>query len=338
VVVGRGAITQMAPEVAARHRQARVVYDVAVEPVAARLTIALGKAGVESKNFAIEGGERAKRLRVLERLLAWLEETGLDRSGAIVAVGGGTVGDLAGFAAAIFLRGVAHWQVPTTLVAMVDASVGGKTGIDGLRTKNAVGAIWQPAGVFADLDTLATLPAAERRSGWAEVVKYAVAMDGALAEQLARNGAGADLEPVVARCVELKAGVVVADERDHGPRAILNYGHTVGHALEAASGFRLMHGIAVAHGMRAAGLISERLGLAPGGFVAEQDRLLERFELPGPPPPIAPEPVVELVGRDKKARGGRVAWVLARSIGVAEPGHEVPDPVVGWAVREVLAS
>jgi 3-dehydroquinate synthase len=277
-------------------------------------------------------------MSALARVLEWLESLGLDRAGLVIALGGGTVGDLAGFAAAVWLRGVRCLQVPTTLLAMVDSSVGGKTGINTERTKNAVGAFWQPVAVVSDLATLATLPQAEYLAAFGEIVKYGVAMDAGLAGVLARSApelaareAGL-LRDVVATCVRAKAEVVAADERDQGLRAILNYGHSAGHALEVVSAYGVAHGRAVAFGMRVAARASARMGLCEASVVAEQDALLEAFGLPGPLPDIDPEALLAALPRDKKARGGMVSWVLPRELGRAEPGHRI-DPAL---LKDVL--
>jgi 3-dehydroquinate synthase len=279
----------------------------------------------------IEGGEHAKSMAGLEALLAGLEEHRVGRDGTVVAIGGGTVGDLAGFAASVWLRGVALVQVPTTLLAMVDSAIGGKTGVNTASAKNAIGTFWQPRAVLADTRYLATLPLEQLEGGWAEVVKYAMTLDPGIAEL-------EDLEEVVERCVRCKAAVVAADEREAGPREVLNYGHTVAHAIEAASGYSIHHGRAVAAGMRAAARISAALGLCDRGLVEAQDELLRRRGLPGALPRLSVDEVVDATAGDKKARGGRGRWVLLRGMGRAEPGHEVPDAAVREAVAEILVA
>jgi 3-dehydroquinate synthase len=303
----------------------------------------LAGAGVAVDALTVPAGERSKSFAQLRRVLEFLERTGLDRHGLVVALGGGTVGDLAGFAAAIWLRGVRLLQVPTTLLAMVDSAIGGKTGINTRATKNSVGAFWQPVAVVADLATLGTLPTAEYEAAFAEVIKYAVAMDARLALALLaeREGLAArdpeSLAPVVEACVAAKARVVARDERESGPRAILNYGHTVGHAVEIASGYRAVHGRAVALGMRAAARIAERTGFCSAGLVAQQDELLAAYGLPGRLPRVGAEAVLAAIARDKKARAGEVAWVLPRELGRAAVGRRVPEEVVRSVVTELLA-
>jgi 3-dehydroquinate synthase len=299
-------------------------------------------AGVRAAVHAVEPGEQAKTLAVLGRVLDFLEASAIDRHGVVVALGGGTVGDLAGFAAAVWLRGVRLVQVPTTLLAMVDSSVGGKTGVNSARTKNGIGAYWQPAAVVSDLAVLSTLPEDDYRAAFGEIVKYAVSMDRELGDRLEadldglRARSSTALEPVVTRCVELKARVVAADEREGGPRQILNYGHTVGHALESASGYAAVHGRAVAFGMEAAARIAVELGLCEPGLVARQDALLEAFALPGELPATTADAVLAAVPRDKKSRGGSVRWVLPREMGRAQVGVVVPDEVVAGVVRGLL--
>jgi len=298
--------------------------------------------GLTAPMHAVEPGERAKSLTELEHVLNFLEDSGIDRRGVVIALGGGTVGDLAGFASAVWLRGIRCVQVPTNLLAMVDSSVGGKTGVNLGRTKNAVGAYWQPALVVSDLALLETLPEADYLAAFGEIVKYAVAMDCRLAERLEadaeplRNRSTEALEPVVARCVELKAKVVAADEREGALRAILNYGHTVGHALESASGYRAVHGRAVALGMEAAARISHEMGLCDSALVGRQAALMEQFGLPGELPPVTPEAVLAAAPHDKKRVAGTVRWVLPREMGRAQIGIKVPAEIFARVVRALL--
>ena len=305
---------------------------------------ALTGLGVPVDTVVVPAGEGAKTYDEWRRVLGCFEAWGLDRQAVVIALGGGTVGDLAGFAAACWLRGVRVVQVPTTLLAMVDSSIGGKTGINGGRAKNAIGAIWQPVAVVADLAALSTLPDDEYLSAFAEVVKYAVIMDAPLAgtlrdlyARLLRRDPAA-LETVVDACAADKARVVAEDERERGPRQLLNYGHTVGHGIEAATGYTASHGRAVAAGMRAAARIGVRMRTCAATFPDTQEELLRLFGLPGALPPWDPERVLAATARDKKATAGEVAWVLPREMGKAQVGIRVPADVVREAVLELAAA
>ncbi|MEY4375155.1 MAG: hypothetical protein RL760_1322 [Candidatus Eisenbacteria bacterium] len=302
---------------------------------------ALRRAGLAVDTVMVPSGEAAKRAGVLERVWASFAEAGLGRDGAVVALGGGVVGDLAGFAAATWLRGVPWVGVPTSLLAQVDASVGGKTAIDLAAGKNLVGAFHQPAGVLVDPDTLATLPARHRRNGLAEVVKTGFAVDAALWRWLeARldalaDGEAAALAGAVSRSIAAKARVVQADERERegGGRAALNFGHTLGHALEAALDYRgLLHGEAVAIGMRvAAGLSVKVAGLAPESQV-RLEAALDHLGLPVRMPPVPLKRLQEAMLQDKKRASGTVRWTLTPQIG----GASVPRAVDSRLVRNAL--
>lgn len=304
---------------------------------------ALTGVGVTCPVHIVEPGEQMKSWSELEGVLAFLESSGIDRRGMVIALGGGTVGDLAGFAAAIWLRGVRCMQIPTTLLAMVDSSVGGKTGVNTAHAKNSVGAFWQPAAVIADLAVLDTLPEDEMTSAFGECIKYGISMDEDLALRLAsqqdqlRALDPAALEPMVTRCIELKAEVVAADEREAGARAILNYGHTVGHAIESTSGYRAAHGRAVAQGMRVAARLGARMGLCEESLVTTQDRILASYDLPGALPEVSTADVLAALPRDKKATGGRIGWVLPRRLGRAQVGVDVPAEMVADVIEEVWA-
>jgi 3-dehydroquinate synthase len=322
---------------------AAIVTDSNVRPLALKVAKAIKRSGLKTAIYTVPAGESSKSVTRLHEVLAFLERERIDRGGCVVAVGGGTVGDLAGFAAAVWQRGVRLVSVPTTLLAMVDSSIGGKTGVNGTRSKNAIGAFWQPSLVVSDLAALDTLPAASYRDAFAEVVKYAVAMDPGLLVLLQRERTrltAADkqiLERVVFRCVAAKALVVAKDERERGPRAILNYGHTAGHALEAASGFRISHGRAVAFGMRVAARLALAMDLCSKRLVETQDKLLTDYGLPDRTPRVDPKRVLAAISLDKKARAGKVAWVMPRRIGHAEVGHQVPTALVRRVVTKALA-
>jgi 3-dehydroquinate synthase len=344
VVIGGGLNRELRSVIARMDTPtAAIVTDRNVLPWAKKVARAVKRAGVKTPIHVVPPGERSKSLAALGDVLAFLEREKVDRSGVVIAVGGGMVGDLAGFAAATWLRGIRLVAAPTTLLAMVDSSIGGKTGVNGRRAKNTIGAFWQPSAVVVDLDSLETLPRVNYRDAFAEVVKYAVAMDHSLFEILKKErdqlveADHAALEKVVFQCVTAKALIVARDEREKGPRAILNYGHTVGHALEVASGFRISHGRAVAFGMRVAARIALSMDLCGRRLVESQDSMLAAYGLPDLAPRVDAARVLAAIPRDKKARRGKVAWVLPRRLGHAEPGHAVPSALVRRIVRGAVA-
>lgn len=288
--------------------------------------------GVESQVLVVEAGESSKSIDVVADLWQTMLDEGCDRQTVVIAVGGGVVGDIAGFVAATFARGLRFFQVPTTLLAQVDSSVGGKTGVNLEGAKNMVGCFWQPEGVLIDTDVLATLPEREYRAGLAEVVKYGVILDADLFAYLEQNADAildrrADaLRHIIQRSCRLKADVVEADEREEsGERAKLNYGHTFGHALEAATGYsELLHGEAVAIGMTCAARLGERTGRIDAAAVDRQLALLRRFGLPtSVPEDIDLGELSALMWRDKKVRDGQIHFVLPSRIGAVE---SVPSP------------
>ena len=289
----------------------------------------LRRVGIETIVLSVPPGEASKSLRTAEMLYTRLLESGCDRHTTIIALGGGVIGDLAGFVASTVLRGVPYVQVPTTLLAQVDSSVGGKTGVNHPLGKNLIGTFYQPRCVFIDPEVLKTLPERERWSGLAEVIKYGLIRDPALWARLEEKLEDLVQRPemlseVIARCCEIKAEIVSADEREGGLRKFLNFGHTVGHALEAASDYELRHGEAIAWGMlREARLSHQKAGLS-ASELGRIEKLLARFPKP-PLTQISPQRVMELMRRDKKARNGRVQFVLLRSIA---------DPVLCDAVTE----
>jgi 3-dehydroquinate synthase len=287
----------------------------------------------------VPDGEAHKDWASLELIFEHLLAAGCDRKTVLYALGGGVVGDMAGFAAASYMRGVPYVQVPTTLLAQVDSSVGGKTAINHPRGKNMIGAFHQPARVVCDLATLDTLPARELRAGLAEVIKYGPIADaafldwleGQLNALLARDRAA--LVHAVQRSCEIKAWVVGQDERESGLRAILNFGHTFGHAIEAGLGYGVwLHGEAVACGMVMASQLSAELGLVPEAFVERMRRLIGRAGLPVVAPSIDEERWFELMRVDKKAADGEIQFVL-----IAAPGQAVLRAAPDAAVRRVLA-
>ncbi len=327
-------------------RRAVVITDAAVAASHALVvTDSLQAAGVERTVLTVPSGEASKSLAVAGRLWGELAGRAVDRATHVVAVGGGVIGDLAGFVAATFARGLPVWQVPTTLVAQVDSAIGGKTGINLETGKNLVGAFWQPRGVIADIDTLATLPDREFVSGLAEVVKYGMILDAPFFDWLEVESEAilarqpAQLALAVERSAALKARVVEQDEREtSGLRAALNYGHTFGHAYETAAGYgKLLHGEAVAIGMARAARLAVLLGRLEPGVVARQDELLARFGLPTTPGvvgPLDPGRLLEIMSRDKKSLGGRLRFVLPDRVGRVELVGDIDAALV----REALAA
>ena len=328
-----------------RARRAAVVSDLAVARLyAGPLVRSLERAGFACALVTLPRGERTKRPAALFRLWSRFAAAGIRRDDLVVALGGGVVGDLAGFAAATWLRGVDWIGVPTTLLAQVDSSIGGKTGLDLPAGKNLAGAFHHPAGVLVDPATLGTLPARQLRAGLAEVVKTGMAVDEALFRWLERNagalsaGETAALSGAVARSLRAKARVVRRDERDAGPRTALNFGHTLGHALEAALGYRgLLHGEAVAVGMRVAAALSVRAA----GLDPEAERrlgvLLDRFRLPRRMPPTSIARLLEHMERDKKAVSDGTRWVLTPRVGHASVPRLIPRRLVRAALLEAGA-
>lgn len=285
----------------------------------------LEQKGVSVHLLTVPPGERTKRWEVAGRLLRQMAQRALDRRCIVVALGGGVIGDLAGFVAACYLRGVRTVQIPTTLLAQVDSSVGGKTAVNLPEGKNLVGAFHQPSLVLIDTDTLRTLPRRQFRAGLAEVLKYGIIADETLWQVVnaeagnLRQGYSPRLAEIIYRCCEIKATVVSEDETEQGVRAILNFGHTVAHALEAVAGYRrLLHGEAVSIGMVSAALVGEVLGVTPVSTAEEIASALRALGLPiALPQDVEFESLLNVMARDKKARDGQVRFVLIERIGQA---------------------
>jgi 3-dehydroquinate synthase len=291
----------------------------------------LAEVGRHAGTIVLKAGEGTKSFPGLARVCERLLEFKLERADLVVALGGGVIGDLAGLAASLLRRGVRWVQIPTTLLAQVDASVGGKTGINTAQGKNLVGSFHQPGLVLADLDLLATLPLREMRAGYAEVAKYGLLGDAAFFEWLERNGpAVLERQPqalanAVTRSVQMKADIVARDETETGDRALLNLGHTFGHALEAWAGYsdRLLHGEAIAIGLCLAFRFSERLGMCPAGSAARVESHLASSGLPTRISHIAAaelpsaDALMQLMAQDKKVRDGKLTFIMARGIGSA---------------------
>jgi len=325
-------------------RRCVIISDDNVAPLyAGKAAASLRKAGFEPMLATIPAGETSKSLKVFQRCCDLLANHRLERKSFIVALGGGVVGDLAGFVAAAYLRGIAFVQAPTTLLAQVDSSVGGKVGVNLAAGKNLVGAFHQPRLVLCDLATLRTLPMREFRAGLAEVIKYGIIYDTALFSRLERDlprllrREGEVLAEVVARCCEIKAEIVAQDETEIGVRAILNFGHTIGHAIEAIAGYgKYLHGEAISIGQVAAAKLSMR---AAGLPMEEAERIEKLFVRAGLPASIKlsarrQTALIEAMQLDKKVSDGQIRFVLAHRIGQVEPGHKIPPEWIG----EVLTS
>jgi len=300
---------------------------------------AVKKASGATAQIVVADGEQAKGWQTLNQVFDELLQARIGRDGLLVALGGGVVGDLAGFAAAIYQRGIDFVQVPTTLLAQVDSSVGGKTAINHALGKNMIGAFHQPRAVIADVATLDTLPERELRAGVAEVIKHGFALDASFVawlegniELLLKRDAAA-LAHAVKRSCELKARVVAADEREAGERALLNFGHTFGHAIETGTGYGAwLHGEAVAAGMVMAAELSQLMGHLKKTEVARLRELVRRAGLPVKGPALAPERMLELMALDKKAAKGKTRFVLLESIGRAALRADVDEALVRKAI------
>ncbi|HEU5299972.1 MAG TPA: 3-dehydroquinate synthase [bacterium] len=332
--VGEGILPLLGPDLRAMQagRRAAVLTHRAILRTAGGLLPVLKTHGFEAIVLEVPSGEGSKSLPVAGAVLSRLARAHLDRHSTLIALGGGVIGDLGGFVAASYMRGIRLIQVPTTLLAMVDSSIGGKTGVNHAGVKNLVGAFYQPSAVVADVRMLRTLPDRELRSGLAEAIKTGVIGDRDLFEYiednlaaLLRRDPGVLIE-VIARCAAFKARVVEADEAERAERQILNYGHTIGHAVEAAAGFRrLTHGEAVAIGMAVEAHLAHRLGLTDGATVERQNVLLARAGLPVKLGNVSRAALWRALALDKKARDGSVRWPLLVGIGSVRREQEVPD-------------
>jgi 3-dehydroquinate synthase len=340
--IGPGLLSR--PELIVKHlpqKKAALVTNSTVGPLYARaLRGALEERGVTVVEIDLPDGEQHKTWETLNGIFDALLENRSERGTTVIALGGGVVGDLAGFAAAVYQRGVPFIQVPTTLLAQVDSAVGGKTAVNHPLGKNMIGAFYQPVAVVADTDTLATLPKRELAAGIAEVVKYGVIRDAGFFDWLDANmdrlviREAEALTYAIERSCAIKAEIVARDERETGDRALLNYGHTFGHAIETALGYgQWLHGEAVAAGMVLAARLSRRLGLIGAAEVERIAALLARAGLPTAAPDLGVERYLELMGHDKKVQGGRMRFILAKRLGEAIISADVPRA----ALAEVLA-
>lgn len=345
IFIGGGLLARVGADLAARGIGKRYVV-VADDRVAAlygkRLEASLRAAGLEFSLLTFPHGEGSKHLGCVAELASGLARLGLDRKDALIALGGGVTGDITGFLASIYMRGIPFVQVPTTLLAQVDSSVGGKTGVDIPEGKNLVGTFYQPRVVYIDSLVLESLPAGELLNGLAEVIKYGVIRDGRFFEFLEsrRTAILALDQPVLAgmirRCCEIKAEVVAADEREADLRRILNYGHTIGHAVEAASGYRLPHGLAVSIGMVAVNRLAVVQGLLAAADSARITALLEAYGLPVRiPAGYAIRTIKGYLKSDKKGVGGRIFYVLPEGIGRVMISPEVSEARLDQVLAEL---
>lgn len=346
VTVASGALDTL-PEIVRANAPADRVAVITDSEVGARYGTRVSSALGGAEVLTIPAGEQHKTRDTWARLTDNLLARGFGRDTTIVALGGGVVGDLAGFVAATYMRGIPFVQVPTTLLAMVDASVGGKTGVDTPAGKNLVGAFHQPAAVVIDPLVLETLPVEHLRGGFAEIVKHGVVADATYFERassfverwpLQSSQALADLTGIIQRSVEIKADIVARDERESGLRRVLNFGHTIGHAIEAATEFATLHGQAVAIGLVAEARLAESIGVATTGTARSIERACRAAGLPTTMPPIPVDTIIGFTRSDKKARAGRVEYALPRRIGeMAGEEHGWTVPVDDKTVRDALA-
>lgn len=326
---------QLISEASPSKKYAVVTDDVVNKFHGEALDNSLKNAGIDASFILVPEGEESKNWDQVGELVAKLLDIGMDRRSTILAFGGGVIGDLAGFTASIFMRGVNLIQIPTTLLAQVDSGVGGKTAVNHPRGKNLIGAFKQPLFVSIDPNLLQTLPLSQIRSGLGEVVKYGVIADEELFNYVETNresilrGQTKNMEHIIEKCVSIKAHYVSRDERDiTGVRAALNYGHTVGHALETMSKLQLSHGEAVAKGMIIASRISEKLGLIESSVTERQEKLLEKIGLETALPPVEPTMIIKIMRLDKKAKEGQIRFVLPTGIGTNPVLRKVPEHMI----------
>jgi 3-dehydroquinate synthase len=354
VRIASGLIERAGAEIAPLLQRPRVTVVTEARVAAAqlaRLEAGLGAEGIAMRALTLPPGEASKGWAELSRTVEWLLDEKVERRDVVVALGGGVIGDLAGFAAAVLRRGVRFVQIPTSLLAQVDSSVGGKTGINTRHGKNLVGAFHQPALVLADIAALASLPRRDLLAGYGEVVKYGLLGDAAFFDWLEQNGPAlargeADaLTRAVARSVQMKAGIVERDETEQGERALLNLGHTFCHALEAATGYsdRLLHGEGVAVGCALAFELSARLGLCPQeepsrvrAHLREMGMKVDLRDIGGDLPDA--DGLIALMGQDKKVVDGRLRFILARGIGEAFVTSDVPRETLRGLLAEQLSA
>lgn len=335
IIIGSGVLQEIGPnlkEMRIAKRWGIISDDKVGAMYGEQVQRSLRQAGIECELFVFPHGEASKHLQTIGELASTLAERGFDRGDGLLALGGGVTGDITGFLASIYMRGIPFVQAPTSLLAQVDSSVGGKTGVDIPQGKNLIGTFYQPRAVFIDIEVLKTLPKEEFLGGMAEVIKYGAAIDADFFTWLAENRPAilgldpAVVVPMIRRCCEMKASVVERDEREGGLRRILNFGHTIGHAVEAASGYQLIHGFAVAIGMRAVADLAVRCGVADPATAASIRGLLQQYGLPTEIPREFDRITLRrYLQADKKTVGGRVFFVLPEKIGTVRITDQVDD-------------
>ncbi|MFM1918787.1 MAG: hypothetical protein RLZZ303_421 [Candidatus Hydrogenedentota bacterium] len=345
--IGQNNLVQLASMIEATGQRGKVgiVTDSIVGPLYAdRVEAQAAQAGRSFVTHAFPAGEEHKRLDRIEEICGTFLEAGLDRASLVIALGGGVVGDVAGFAAASFMRGIPFIQIPTTIVAQVDSSVGGKTGVNHPLGKNTIGAFHQPAGVLIDMALLGSLPERELRAGLAEVIKHGVIRDAALFEYMEQHagailaGELAALETPVVRSCEIKSAVVASDEFEHGARADLNYGHTFGHAIEAVTHYRqFLHGEAIALGMCAAAFLARHLGMVDDAFVERQEACIARYGLPTRWAGLPVDETLAAMRKDKKARAGTMKFIVAEAFGRVIQRSDVDEDAARAALVAIRA-
>lgn len=326
-------------------RKLCIVTDTHVAPLYLEaVTSALKDVSEDVFSFVFEAGEKSKNLNTVQDLYVTLIENGMDRKGLLIALGGGVVGDLTGFGAATYLRGIDFVQVPTTLLSQVDSSVGGKTGVDFQQYKNMVGAFHQPRLVYMNMNTLKTLPDAEFACGMGEVLKTGLICDGSFfrnvcahAEALKERADVALLSSAIRRCCEIKAGVVERDPKEQGERALLNLGHTVGHAVEKLKDFQLLHGQCVGIGLAAAAFLSMKRGLLTEEEYREVCDGCRMFDLPDHVDGLTPEEILNATKKDKKMEHGQIKFILMDGIGKSFIDKTVTDEELKSAIMEIVS-
>ncbi len=347
ISIGKGIIRQIGSKVQKAKiakRYGIISDDRVAELYGQQVQDSLRLAGLACELIVFPHGEASKHLQTIGQLASTLAEQGFDRGDALIALGGGVTGDITGFLASIYMRGIPFVQIPTSLLAQVDSSVGGKTGVDIPQGKNLIGTFYQPRAVFIDTDVLQTLPKEEFLGGMAEVIKYGASIDAEFFAWLEHNrDAILELEPsvivpMIRRCCEMKASVVEQDEREGGLRRILNFGHTIGHAVEAASGYQLIHGFAVAIGMRAVAELAVRCGYADQSVAESVVQILRAYSLPTKIPSGFDRDVLrKYLQADKKTIGGRVFFVLPEQIGKVRITDQVEEADIDAVLGNVYS-